>query len=98
MIGAAASPALAGGPEPLVVTELADPDPNFVPPREPRRRAAKPRKAGPPTMNQVMEDLGRLTGQLELLGQQVRERRRSALTEACASSGDQSASEQGCSQ
>jgi len=97
----ATSPAFAGAPrEPLIVTEVADPDPHFVPPHEPRRKArpAKARKTAKPTMNQVMEDLGRLTGQLELLGQQVRERRRSALTQACAASGDQSGSEKGCSQ
>jgi hypothetical protein len=48
-------------------------------------------------MNQVMEDLGRLTGQLELLGEQVRQRRQAAVAQTCATGG-QSSSEEGCSQ
>lgn len=97
----ATSPAFAEAPgEPLVVTVLPDPDPNFVPPREPKRRArpARARRTAKPTMNQVMEDLGRLTGQLELLGRQVRQRQRSGQANACVAAGDHSGSEQRCSQ
>jgi hypothetical protein len=97
----ATSPAFAGAPgEPLIVTEVPDPDPNFVPPREPKRKArpARARKTAKPTMNQVMEDLGRLTGQLELLGQQVRQARRGAQTDPCATLEDHSGAEQRCGQ
>jgi hypothetical protein len=88
-----ASPAFAGAPrEPLIVTEVADPDPGFVPPREPRRKArpASARKTAKPTMNQVMEDLGRVTGQLELLGEQIQQTHRGTRTEACTGAQDQS--------
>ena len=100
-MGSATSPAFAGAPrEPLIVTEVPDPDPNFVPPRELRRKArlASGRKAAKPTMNQVMEDLGRVTGQLELLGEQVRQAQHSPQTANCAGGEDQSGAEQPCSQ
>ncbi len=97
LFGAAMAPAtstaFAGAPrEPLIVTEVPDPDPNFVPPREPRpkKRPAKARKAAKPTVNQVMEDLGRVTGQLELLGEQIRQTHRGTQTDACATAQDQS--------
>jgi hypothetical protein len=96
LMAPAASPAFAGAPrEPLIVTEVADPDPNFVPPREPRPKApARARKAAKPTMNQVMEDLGRVTGQLEMLGEQIRQTRGGTHTAPCEASG----AEQPCSQ
>ena len=60
------APALAGPPDPLIVTQMADPDPGFVPP--------KPEKHGPrvthrnddenPTIDQAFENLGRVTGAL----------------------------------
>jgi hypothetical protein len=91
--------------EPLIFTESPDPDPNFVPPREPRRQAhaTNARKPAKPTMNQVMEDLGRLTGQLELLGERVRQARRNQQTSACAggpqaAATDHSGPEQPCNQ
>jgi len=50
-------------PERLIVTTLPDPDPNFVPPREPpkrnRRTSTKPTD---PSLDQTMQDLGRIIG------------------------------------
>jgi hypothetical protein len=61
---AGAIPALAAGGEPLVVTQLADPDPNFVAPPEPKRKpqakAAKPAKQ---TLADAMEMVGSAVGQ-----------------------------------
>jgi hypothetical protein len=93
LAGLAASSEAAAGPrgEPLIFTTSPDPDPDFVPPREPRRKArpARARKTAKPTMNQVMEDLGRVTGQLELLGEQIRQTH-ATQADACAKAQDQS--------
>src|SRR4051794_33306453 len=86
VVALTATPAVAAAPEPLIVTALPDPDPNFVPPREPKRhpRPATEHRAAKPTINQAMEDLGRVTGQLELLGKQVRQARAHAQITGCA--------------
>ena len=100
-VAPATSPAFAGAPrEPLIVTEVPDPDPNFVPPREPRRKARPPtaRKTAKPTINQAMEDLGRVAGQLELLGEQIRQTHRGPHTDPCPGGEDRSGAEQPCSQ
>jgi hypothetical protein len=93
LTGAAVSSQATAGPrgEPLIFTSSPDPDPDFVPPREPRRKAppASPRRTAKPTMNQVMEDLGRVTGQLELLGEQIRQTH-ATQADACAKAQDQS--------
>jgi hypothetical protein len=81
----AASTAAIGAPrEPLIITTSADPDPNFVPPREPKHksRAAKARRPAQGSMDETMENLGRAIGQLELLGQQVRQTQTSAAAGA----------------
>jgi hypothetical protein len=68
---AGAVPALASGGEPLVVTQLADPDPNFVAPPEPKRkpqgRAAKPAKQ---TLADAMEIVGNAVGEAAKLEEQ----------------------------
>jgi hypothetical protein len=69
----AAQPLLAA-PEPLVVSQLPDPDPNYVPP-PPERKAARRAQGNPDdssTLDQVFENLGRVTGQLAKMGQQYR--------------------------
>jgi hypothetical protein len=67
----AAHPALAA-PEPLVVTPMADPDPNFVPPAPEHKttRAHRARSDEDLTLDQAFENLGRVTGQLALMGEQ----------------------------
>jgi hypothetical protein len=108
IVAAASSPAFAEPRgEPLVFTTSPDPDPDFVPPREPRHpsRPAKSRRLAKGSMEQVMEDLGRLTGQLGLLGEQVLQSRSDTHSNACAalaatggSGTDHSELEQRCSQ
>jgi hypothetical protein len=58
-----AYPAWATPGEPLVVTQLSDPDPDFVPPPEPKRtphRNAKP--SADPSLEEAMEIVGQATG------------------------------------
>ena len=109
LIGAAASSPTFAEPrgEPLVFTTSPDPDPDFVPPREPRRqpRPAKSHRPAKGSMEQLMEDLGRLTGQLGLLGEQIRQSRGDTHSNACAALAatggagiDHSELEQRCSQ
>jgi hypothetical protein len=77
----APSTAAIGAPrEPLIIITSPDPDPNFVPPREPKHksRAAKPYRPKQGSMDETMENLGRAIGQLELLGQQARQTQNSA--------------------
>jgi len=66
------APALAVPPEPLVVTKMSDPDPNYVPPKvePPRARHSLRNSDEHPTLDQAMENLGRITGQLAKVGAQ----------------------------
>lgn len=69
----AAQPAVAApAGEPLVVTQLRDPDPNYVTPKAEPKAARRPhRKADDnPTLDQAFENLGRVTGQLAKVGAQ----------------------------
>ena len=71
-LGAAFAVALLGGssaaanaaPEPLLVTRLQDPDPNYIPPPEPKDGARSADDADQDaSIDQAMEDLGRAIGQ-----------------------------------
>ena len=69
-------PASAETPEPLVVTRLADPDPNYVSPAEPkhgRRQAAADEQSL--ALNAAMQDFSQALGQAILLQQQVIDQR-----------------------
>lgn len=72
MLGAAFAVVLLGGspgaaraaPEPLVVTHLHDPDPNYIPPPEPKRGIRTADGADESaSIDQAMEDFGRAIGQ-----------------------------------
>jgi hypothetical protein len=65
--------AVAAEPEPLVVTHMADPDPNYVPPPpEPKQKAQRSRRNSDenPTLDEAMENLGRVAGQLAHIEEQ----------------------------
>ena len=65
-------------PEPLIVTRLADPDPNFVPPVDgPRSRlaATADEDLQDPALDRAMEDFGRAIGQAALVQRQAIEAR-----------------------
>ena len=68
----AAQTAVAVPPEPLVVTKLHDPDPNYVPPQPEPKAASRPRRNSDenPTLDRAFENLGRVTGQLAKMGEQ----------------------------
>jgi hypothetical protein len=59
-------------PEPLVVTPMADPDPNFVAPtpEHKKTRVHQAQSDEHPTLDQAFENLGRVTGQLARMGEQ----------------------------
>jgi hypothetical protein len=61
----ATSPAPAGSGDLLVVEQLPDPDPGYVPP-PPEKIVAHPRQKADeiPTLDQAFENLGRVTGQM----------------------------------
>jgi hypothetical protein len=71
----AAQPAGAAPPEPLVVTSMSDPDPNYVPPPpEPKVRWTHRRVSDNPTLDEAFEDLGRAAGQAaEIMERRARE-------------------------
>ena len=80
IIGAAllfSASAFAAAPsEPLVVTQLPDPDPNYVPPPEPKGSVRKSdAKDEDTTIDQAMEDFGRAIGQA---GMVIREKTEAA--------------------
>ena len=62
---AATQPVLAAPAEPLVVSQLSDPDPNFVPPKpEPGKKArAHTRENEASSLDKAMENLGMVIGQ-----------------------------------
>lgn len=69
----AASPAsLNAAPEPLVVTRLADPDPNYVPLRAagPSRRISDQDAQAAARIDSAMESFGRAIGQAAIIEQQ----------------------------
>jgi hypothetical protein len=71
-----AQPAPAAPSEPLLVTQLSDPDPDYVPPPAERPQPKKARRsklqsADPPTIEQAMENLGHVTGQLAQMAPQL---------------------------
>jgi len=91
------APLVAMPPEPLIVTQLADPDPNYVPPPEPRhgrRHAAVEDES--PAIDEAMADFGRALGQAVLV-QQLLIEQRCKLGEASAAGGaDRMAWEAAC--
>lgn len=60
-------------PEPLIVTRLPDPDPNFVPLPEAKLRAlpSSDRLDGDSNLDQAMQNLGRTIGQAVQMEQQA---------------------------
>ena len=79
----AAQPA-AAGPDPLVVTQMPDPDPGFVPPPPERKakHAARKQDDDNPTLEQAFENLGRVAGQAAQMEQQRRGESGEAATKA----------------
>jgi hypothetical protein len=71
LCGASASVAAPG--EPLVVTQLPDPDPNYVPPPEPKSSGRKDHADEDSTIDQAMEDFGRAIGQAGMVIRQKAE-------------------------
>jgi hypothetical protein len=74
----ATAPAFAAPAEPLVVSQLSDPDPNYVPPKpEPRKkgRRANQQADDGSSLDQAMQNLGMVIGQAAQI-----ERRREGAT------------------
>ena len=70
------APATAAGPsESLIVTQLADPDPNYVAPDESGSRARSRKQHAMPALDAAMQEFGRAIGQATLLQQQAIEQR-----------------------
>jgi hypothetical protein len=63
---AGAAGASAAPPEPLLVTRLPDPDPNYVPPLEPKLGGRRDDADQNPTIEEAMQDFGRAVGQAGL--------------------------------
>ena len=78
--------ALAAPAEPLIVTQLADPDPNFVP--EGPHSAWKRSREAMPRLDASMEAFGRAIGQAALVEQQAIEERCRNAAPAAASATD----------
>lgn len=93
-----AAPAIAASPEPLIVTQLADPDPNYVPPRDVMRgtRRSADRADDNPTLDEAMQDFGRAIGQAALLQQQAIEARCRSAQAVPAGGTDRMAWEANC--
>jgi hypothetical protein len=82
-----ALPAAAASKEPLVVTTLPDPDPNFVPPpvdKHPLRMAQLESDDASASIDDAMREFGQAIGQASLAQQQ-------ALQERCRAKDEQSA-------
>ena len=87
----------APAPEPLVVTTLADPDPNYVPPPEPKSRGKRSLPAEPqPALDEAMLAFGRAIGQAALAQRQVMQARCSAGAPSDASDAERLAWEASC--
>ncbi len=70
LLGVARS-AEAAPSEPLVVTELADPDPNYVPPQSEQHPGKRsPGNDAAPLLDEAMQDFGRAIGQAAFLQRQ----------------------------
>ena len=70
---AAAASSAAPQPEPLVVTQLADPDPNYIPlpaVSKPQSKTLQAEDDQDPTLNEAMQKFGRAIGQAGMLEQQ----------------------------
>jgi len=83
------TPLLAAPSEPLVVTQLADPDPNYVPlPREPKHGKRNADEVDEnPTLDGAMQEFGRALGQAAMIQQQAIEARcRSGASEQASAS------------
>ena len=92
-VAAQAAPA----PEPLVVTSLADPDPNYVPPAESKSRGKRSRAEEPqPVLDEAMLAFGRAIGQAALAQRQVMQARCSAGAPSDASAVERLAWEASC--
>lgn len=89
--------ALAAPPEPLVVTRLADPDPNYVPSTSERASGKRLRhREARPIFDAAMQDFGRAIGQAAMLEQQAIEQRCRSGAPADASATDRFAWEASC--
>lgn len=79
------APAWATPGEPLVVTQLPDPDPDFVPPPEPKRSAQTARSSNAkPTLAEAMEMVGRAAGDAARMAEQrARHELQDAERQAC---------------
>jgi hypothetical protein len=66
-----AAPAMPAPPEPLVVTRLPDPDPNFVspPPQGTQQRRNSPGQRQDATLEEAMQDFSRALGQAAMVEQ-----------------------------
>jgi hypothetical protein len=88
LIGAAS--ATAAPPEPLIVTQLPDPDPNYAAP--PGSRRDRTRASGDmdqsPTLDEAIQDFGRAIGQAVRLEQQAIEQKCRSVAAARARSAD----------
>jgi len=92
-----ALPATAAPPEPLVVTRLSDPDPNYVPPPSERtlaRRSAEADEAA--TISAAMQEFGQALGQAAMAQQRAVEERCRSTDASSASSEDRLAWEAAC--
>ena len=84
-------------PEPLVVTRLADPDPNYLPPAEPKSRGKRSSAEEPqPVLDEVMLAFGRAIGQAALAQRQVMQARCGAGAPSDASAVERLAWEASC--
>jgi hypothetical protein len=71
------APIVAAGGEPLVVTTLPDPDPNFVPPSPEPKHSRRPVQVADAssTIDDAMREFGQAIGQASLAQQQAIEER-----------------------
>jgi hypothetical protein len=94
-----AAPIVAAPTEPLIVTQLPDPDPNYVDPSsELKRRATAPANSADehPTLDQAMQDFGRAIGQAAVIEQQATQARCRSAIPAQASTEQRYAWEAAC--
>lgn len=81
IVACVAQPVVAAPEEPLVVTQLPDPDPNYAP-LPPEKRSARPPHGSDenPTLNEAFENLGRSAGQLAQIAEQRARARADEMT------------------
>ena len=93
----ASVPASAETPKPLVVTKLADPDPNYVAPAEPKHgKRQSDADDQSLALNAAMQDFSQALGQALLLQQQVIVQRCKSGAANAASSAERMAWEAAC--